>query len=111
DLDAPVIDYLTPRWTSSSAASGVTVRNVAMMRDGRGSTAYDETQSLDAQVTYWLSTNPLTYPQGRVYSYSNQNYSVLTGLVEVVSGMEYRDYVNSILAPYLRVDGAPDGVA
>lgn len=51
-------------------------------------------------LTDWLLAQPLGFEPGSRYEYTNSNYFLLTGVVELVSKMSYEDFVkNNILKP------------
>ncbi|HEY9695982.1 MAG TPA: serine hydrolase [Trichocoleus sp.] len=49
--------------------------------------------SLDEIIT-WFSDKPLEFSPGDRYSYSNSGYTLLTKLIEAVSGHSYADYLH-----------------
>jgi CubicO group peptidase (beta-lactamase class C family) len=51
-------------------------------------------------ITWTLANLPLAYPPGEHWAYSNFGYCVLGRVIEKVSGMAYKDYVQqAVLAP------------
>lgn len=48
--------------------------------------------TLDEIIT-WFSDKPLDFTPGNRYSYSNSGYTLLTKLIEAVSGQSYADYL------------------
>jgi CubicO group peptidase (beta-lactamase class C family) len=45
------------------------------------------------EIIAWFSDQPLEFTPGDRYSYSNSGYTLLTKLIEVVSGQSYADYL------------------
>ena len=64
--------------------------------------------TLDEIIT-WFSNKPLEFVPGERYSYSNSGYTLLTKLIEVVSGQSYADYLqHQIFEPLGMTDSGYD---
>jgi CubicO group peptidase (beta-lactamase class C family) len=64
--------------------------------------------TLDETIA-WFSNQPLEFTPGDRYSYSNSGYTLLTKLIEVVSGYSYTDYLqHHIFEPIGMADSGYD---
>ena len=120
------IDDPLRRWLPSlpAAADGITVRH--LLEHSGGLPDYEdlmakpyEGQILDAGVLALLEQrlaqpDPLYFPPGSAYRYSNSGYALLALVVERASGMRFADYLHArIFEPlgmhdtHARVDGGP----
>src|SRR5215213_8302618 len=108
DLDAPVQRYIPWfRVADPEASKHITVHNLLNQTSGIPTAAgltymYKEDSSngaLENEVRAMRDVE-LTHPPGKVYQYSNRNYSTLGLIVQMVSGESYEQYVKRhILAP------------
>ena len=108
DLDAPVQRYIPWfRVADPEASKHITVRHLLNQTSGIPGLAgmtymYKVDSSKDALEKEVRATRDveLTHPPGKVYQYSNRNYSTLGLIVQMVSGESYEQYVKRhILAP------------
>src|SRR5215216_314637 len=108
DLDAPVQRYIPWfRVADPEASKHITVRNFLNQTSGIPTAAgltymYKEDSSNGALENEVRATRDveLTHPPGKVYQYSNRNYSTLGLIVQMVSGVSYEQYVKEhILTP------------
>jgi uncharacterized protein (TIGR03437 family) len=100
----PLIQNKVP--TPDPSVETVTLRNLAEMKSGMVQQA-DEgplnppapSTDIWSYLTSYLS-QPLTGTPGVTYFYSNTNFTILQGVIEEVSGMDYVDYVTqNVLVP------------
>jgi CubicO group peptidase (beta-lactamase class C family) len=108
DLDAPVQRYIPWfRVADPEASKHITVHNLLNQTSGIPTAAgltymYKEDSSNGALENEVRATRDveLTHPPGKVYQYSNRNYSTLGLIVQMVSGVSYEQYVKEhILTP------------
>ena len=98
DLDAEVSDYLGGY--SGRAAGAITIRQLLSHTSGfstlQGNASLTDTTGgrgeLARRVDQLADVTP-TSPPGERWEYSNTNYEILGGVVEVVSGQTYQTYV------------------
>lgn len=100
DLDAPVRRYL-PEFdlADESAAEAITVRQLLNQTSGLADRDFPGLWQLDERrpaerVASLSDARPSAEP-GTTFSYFNPNYEVLARLVEVASGEEFDNYVQS----------------
>jgi CubicO group peptidase (beta-lactamase class C family) len=101
ELDAPVQHYLP--WfqlANEQDSAALTVRHLLNQTSGlsgaTGNEMFPSAAMMDwtpEQKVRELSDNPLTYPVGTTYEYSNVNYVILALIVETVSGQPFESYV------------------
>jgi len=105
DLDAEIGQYLDA--FSGQPAGVVTIRQLLSHTSGFSTMQGNEPiagdlgapDALARRVDQLASMVPAN-PPGQAWEYSNVNYQILGGLIEVVSGQSYQDYVTaSILEP------------
>ena len=83
----------------------VTLRNLATMMSGMVQEPNEGPISPPPGTTFWSYLNtylsqPLVGTPGVTYYYDNTNFSILEGVIEVVSGTDYSDYVTqNVLLP------------
>jgi CubicO group peptidase (beta-lactamase class C family) len=108
DLDAPVQRYIPWfRVADLEASKRITVRNLLNQTSGIPTAAgltymYKGDSSKDAleKEVRESSNVELTHPPGKVYQYSNLNYTTLGLIVQMVSGESYEQYAKEhILTP------------
>ena len=108
ELDAPVQRYIPWfRVADPEASSRITVRHLLNQTSGIPTSAgvayaYREDGSKDALEKEVRATSDveLTHPPGKVWQYSNRNYTTLGLIVQMVSGQPYEQYVKEhILTP------------
>jgi CubicO group peptidase (beta-lactamase class C family) len=108
DLDAPVQHYIPWfRVADPEASSRITVRHLLNQTSGLPTVAgvayaYRGDGSKDALEKEVRATSDveLTHPPGKVWQYSNRNYTTLGLIVQMVSGVSYEQYVKEhILTP------------
>src|SRR5215213_9644510 len=108
DLDAPVQRYIPWfRVADPEASKHITVHNLLNQTSGIPTAAgltymYKEDSSNGALENEVRATRDveLTHPPGKVYQYSNRNYSTLGLIVQMVLGVSYEQYVKEhILTP------------
>ncbi len=97
-LDAAVSSYL--QWVPGRYKA-VTVRQLlthtsGVNRDLRNENADDFDE---AEFRRRLETRPASFDPGTKWQYSNTGYSLLSFLIEAVSGKPYGDYLQEVLAP------------
>ena len=128
ELDAPVVRYVP--WfrvgADSAGSAGITVRQLLNQTSGipqsAGLTGMLETDSSDAALerrVRMLRQSEIASPPGKVYAYSNANYSTLGLLVQTVSGMPYEAWIEQrVFAPLgmtrsftSQARALPDGLA
>src|SRR5215216_4475692 len=107
-LDAPVQRYIPWfRVADSEASKHITVRHLLNQTSGIPTVAgltymYKGDSSRDAleKEVRVTSEVELTHPPGKLYQYSNLNYTTLGLIVQMVSGVSYEQYVEQrILTP------------
>ncbi len=104
DLDAPVVQYIP--WfkvADSEASSTITIRHLLHHASGLSDAGYGmvlpENTSIEDAVRS-LAQAHLTAPVGTQAQYFNHNYTVLSLVVQMVSGQPYADYLQQhILNP------------
>jgi CubicO group peptidase (beta-lactamase class C family) len=108
DLDAPVRSYIPWfRVADPDASKRITVRHLLTQTSGIPTAAgetylYKGDTSKDAleKVVRGARDVELTHSPGRVWQYSNLNYTTLGLIVQMVSGVSYEQYVEEhILTP------------
>jgi uncharacterized protein (TIGR03437 family) len=100
-LDTPVLSLLGPHAPNQPSAAAITLRDLARMQSG----LYHETQNDEGpadlpqgdpdiwtEIANYLAMPPAG-PPGVGYYYDNTNYSILQGVIEQQSGMDYTSYV------------------
>lgn len=93
NLDDPVIKYLPELIMDDTRLQNVTIRHLLSHTSGIPSpTIVTAANTLKAGVER-LHDWKLNWQPGDKYSYSNPNYWILARLVEVVSGMEFSEYL------------------
>ncbi|RYE65401.1 MAG: class A beta-lactamase-related serine hydrolase, partial [Oxalobacteraceae bacterium] len=95
DLDAPISTYLEEL---PEAWSGVTVRQALTHTSGLPEIVDDNTRPIDGLVdpdASWarVQQNPLTFPPGAGYRYSQTNYVAMGKIIEKLSGKSFSDFV------------------
>jgi CubicO group peptidase (beta-lactamase class C family) len=107
-LDAPVQRYIPWFRVATPDASGhITVRHLLNQTSGIPTVAgvayaYKGDSGKDALEKEVRATSDveLTHPPGKVWQYSNRNYTTLGLIVQMVSGVSYEQYVKEhILTP------------
>ena len=99
DLDAPVRRYLPDFGVQDPLTSAdVTVRHLLTHAPG-WEARYDVGEGPDALARWVPTMRDLEQiaPPGRVWSYNNPGYGLAGRLVEVVSGMEFRDALDTLV--------------
>ncbi|NNF59011.1 MAG: beta-lactamase family protein, partial [Rhodothermaceae bacterium] len=105
DLDAPIGTYLDG--FPDEVADRVTVRHLLQHRSGWGHywehpeylARRTELRELDDYLAF-IRDIPLEFEPGAQWQYSNVGYEVLGGIIEVVSGQSYYDFVREhVYAP------------
>lgn len=100
ELDAPVSRYLPwLRFADPGSADRITVRHLLNHTSGISTFVGNRTQSdlsvgpgaLRRRVELLAGVTP--DPPGTVWQYSNANYQILGALIEEVSGLDYRTYL------------------
>jgi CubicO group peptidase (beta-lactamase class C family) len=108
ELDAPVQRYIPWfRVADAEASKHITVRHLLNQTSGIPTAAgvayaYEGDSSKDALEKEVRATSDveLTHPPGKVWHYSNRNYTTLGLIVQMVSGQPYEQYVKEhILTP------------
>jgi CubicO group peptidase (beta-lactamase class C family) len=108
DLDAPVQRYIPWfRVADPEASKRITVRHLLNQTSGIPTVAgvayaYKGDSGKDALEKEVRATSDVefTHPPGKVWQYSNRNYTTLGLIVQMVSGVSYEQYVKEhILAP------------
>lgn len=97
ELDAPISRYLP--WFERSET--ITVRHLLTQTSGfstlEGRQDFnqpaDDPQAFE-KVARRMVNAPLAFPPGKVWTYSNANYTLLGLLIEIASGQTYEDYVS-----------------
>ncbi|MBJ7440020.1 MAG: beta-lactamase family protein [Sphingopyxis sp.] len=95
DLDAPISTYLEKL---PEAWSGVTVRQALTHTSGLPEIVDDNTRPIDGLVdpdASWarVQQNPLTFPPGAGYRYSQTNYVAMGKIIAKLSGKSFSDFV------------------
>lgn len=104
DLNAPVRTYIPWFRVADEAASArITLDHLLHHTSGLSDSGYGVVLPADAtpeQAVRSLAQARLTAPVGTKHQYFNTGYSVLSYLIESVSGQSYADYIRQhILAP------------
>ena len=104
DLNAPVQTYIPWfRVADEAASKKITVNHLLHHTSGMSDSGYGVVLPVDAtpeQAVRSLVKAELTAPVGTKHQYFNTGYSVLSYVIELVSGESYADYVrNHILEP------------
>lgn len=95
DLDAPISTYLEKL---PEAWSGVTVRQALTHTSGLPEIVDDNTRPIDGLIdpdASWarVQQNPLMFPPGTGYRYSQTNYVAMGKIIEKLSGKSFSDFV------------------
>lgn len=95
DLDAPISTYLEKL---PEAWSGVTVRQALTHTSGLPEIVDDNTRPIDGLVdpdASWarVQQNPLTFPPGAGFRYSQTNYVAMGKIIAKLSGKSFSDFV------------------
>ncbi len=104
DLDAPVRAYIPWFRVADETASGlITLNHLLHHTSGLADAGYGVVLADDAtpeQAVRSLTVARLMAPPGTKHQYFNMGYSVLSYIIEIVSGQSYADYIRAhILAP------------
>jgi CubicO group peptidase (beta-lactamase class C family) len=104
DLNAPVRTYIPWfRVADEEASARITLNHLLHHTSGLSDAGYGVVLPDDAtpeQAVSSLAAARLTAPIGSQHQYFNAGYSVLSYIIELVSGQSYADYVQAhILAP------------
>lgn len=100
NLDNPVVKYLPELTMDDTRLQKVTIRHLLSHTSGiPNPTIVPPANTLKERVTH-LQDWKLMWQPGDKYYYSNPNYWILARLVEVVSGIEFPQYLkNKIFTP------------
>jgi CubicO group peptidase (beta-lactamase class C family) len=108
DLDAPVRRVLPDfRVQDEEVSATVTLRNLLTQSAGWEAT-YNVGEG-DAALARWMPTmrdNIQLSPPGRVWSYNNPSAALAGRMIEVVTGMEYRDAMRALVLDPIGLDHA-----
>lgn len=63
------------------------------------------------EVIEWVKEEPLTFPPGSQWGYSNTGYVFLAGIIEQVSGQPYEEFLNERIFAPLGMDDTRQDVA
>ena len=107
-LDMPFLPLLGPHAPDQPSVARITLRNLATMQSGlfhetQGNEGPPDLPSSDPDI--WAEIDnyvgmPIAGPPGVSYYYDNTNYSILQGVIEQQSGMDYTAYViQNVLLP------------
>jgi CubicO group peptidase (beta-lactamase class C family) len=104
DLNAPVQTYIPWfRVADEAASSKITIDHLLHHTTGLSDSGYGVILPLDStpeQAVRSLAEARLTAPVGTKHQYFNMGYSVLSYIIELVSGESYADYIQrNILNP------------
>jgi CubicO group peptidase (beta-lactamase class C family) len=108
DLDAPVRRYLPDfRVQDEGASASITLRNL-LTHSGGFEPRYSVEEGENALARWAGTTGDLVQlaPPGRVWSYNNPGFGLAGRLVEVASGMEFRDALRALVFTPLELDRA-----
>lgn len=104
-------DTLDKYFPAYALGKDITLRNLLTMRSGivgdfevvlDNPAQYEDlaAQEINAAALEWLFVQPLNFAPDTRYEYSNVNYTLLSLVVEQVSGMVYEDFIRqSIFEP------------
>lgn len=99
DIDTPVIDYIP--WFSvndAESTSSITIRHLLNQTSGLNDVNNPEmlrvARTLEEDARKFSNITPYAKP-GESFQYFNNNYSLLGLIIEEVSGISYRDYINA----------------
>jgi CubicO group peptidase (beta-lactamase class C family) len=108
DLDAPVRRYLPDfRVQDEGASAAVTLRH--LLTHSVGWEARYSVQDGEGALGRWVPTTGdliQLAPPGRTWSYNNPGYGLAGRLVEVATGMDFRDALESLVFTPLALDRA-----
>jgi CubicO group peptidase (beta-lactamase class C family) len=108
DLDAPVRRVLPDfRVQDEEVSATVTLRNLLTQSAGWEAT-YNVGEG-DGALARWMPTmrdNIQLSPPGRVWSYNNPSAALAGRMIEVVTGMEYRDAMRALVLDPIGLDRA-----
>lgn len=93
NLDDPVVKYLPELTMDDSRLQKVTIRHLLSHTSGIPSPTIVPPANTVKEGVERLHDWKLNWPPGDKYSYSNPNYWILARLVEVISGMEFPQYL------------------
>lgn len=104
DIDQPVSTYLPAFQPDDARGKAITLRQILTHHAGL---PRDQMQGMYlAKPTHFsealelLNREPLAYPPGQVFSYSNLGFSLLGSVVQAFSGMGFEQYIHrALLAP------------
>ena len=98
----------------NSSVANITVRDLLMQRSGFTNSETDYPSATDDMTLgKWaesISGKELKSCPGTEYSYSNVNYNLLGLIIEIVSGMSYREYMEEHVLQELRLDSTTVGM-
>lgn len=110
DIDKPVSDYIPDFKIKQrfSDSGPITIRAVLTHHAGLPSDCYLHKFSKNShnfnEVLPYLNSQYTTYPVGKIWAYSNLGYALLGILVERVSGLTYREYVEKHIFEPLKMN-------
>jgi CubicO group peptidase (beta-lactamase class C family) len=108
DLDAPVRRYLpTFRVQDEAASASVTLRN--LLTHSGGWEARYAVEEGEGALGRWVSTTGdlvQLAPPGQVWSYNNSCFGLAGRLVEIATGMDFRDALKDLVFAPLELDRA-----
>lgn len=102
NLDVPVAQYIPSFKLSDPRGAQITVRHLLNQTSGLNDTVYPD-MTLKSQpqsskeVIKNLGTVKLANDPGKKHQYHNPNYQILARLVEVVSKMDFSDYLRQYI--------------
>lgn len=100
NLDKPVSRYL-PDWPLENVQSPITIRHLLIHHSGLPLSYFKGmwTEQPDHynEVIKYIARTPVSFPPGKIFSFSNLGYVVLGRVIEQVSGQSYESYVRTHL--------------
>lgn len=104
NLDDPIVKYLPELTMDDARLQKVTIRHLLSHTSGiPNPTIVPPANTLKAGVAY-LSSWKLKWQPGDKHLYSNANYWILAQMVDVVSGMEFSEYLKQNIFSPLGMD-------
>jgi CubicO group peptidase (beta-lactamase class C family) len=96
ELDLPIAKYLPELGAAANGADAVTLRQLLSHTGGLAADV-DETEAATTRRRWDAAGAAVAHPPGTAFSYSNVGYLLVGRLIEEMTGMTWRQAVESIL--------------